>query len=579
MKFKNISDCQNKTDNFSKTHGSFITLNMEEKVLSASELLQDKNASGALPSFGTKKAACSGDEGFETQNRLENLKTCLSAPRVIQRSQVSEAEFKNGQIYVTRNVGKHFDIIGHMEDQHLVLNPEEALFLLETNSIIIRLNELPMSMQQAYTLFLGQDCSMSEYRTYSNLMKQGYKVIRHQGDLGITKYGRQINLDKHLLKDKRNKRPLQDLDIIEDDEEEDDLSGPTPVKLPRGNSLSIIHEEVVILSNSPPASPEIQILEEHSDDEVQIVNTKKEALAGLPNLFGRSKINLKTPKTELLPFRAWPSKREYTLNVDTIITAESTSKVARVKEKTEAEILIEDEQDDDNEMSNDNLSRDLLENCDVLNPLHSNKDRPKGKATAGQSVKNTNLMIERHNRGYYPEMQIYVNTNHQRMVKWKSANGKNKAPPPKEKLPEVVTIDDDDPYAELKEGPLKSLWVGKTCPMIMPSQGTSTKDILTLLRMDQFQDKDNEKDNGRKFKISYDIYGPKAPFKKSKPSLPTFRIVIVEAKDEVPNKNDLSATLGSISDGVPLVFSVVSNGDISFYSLYPVDLPLQITMG
>ena len=52
---------------------------------------------------------------------------------------------------------------------------------------------------------IGQDCSIQEYRTYSHLVKQGYKVVRHQGNLGITKYGRKINLDKHLLKSNKKR--------------------------------------------------------------------------------------------------------------------------------------------------------------------------------------------------------------------------------------------------------------------------------------------------------------------------------------------------------------------------------------
>ena len=134
---------------------------------------------------------------------------------------------------------------------------------------------------------------------------------------------------------------------------------------------------------SGPPSPEIQILEELSDDEVKIVDTKQETLDMLPNLYGKSQITLKSPKTELLPFRAWPSKREYTLNIFENLSEEnddgSTSKIVKVQENSS------------NEHENYEISRELLENCDVLNPLHSEKDRQKGKATAGQTVKTTSL--------------------------------------------------------------------------------------------------------------------------------------------------------------------------------------------
>ena len=144
---------------------------------------------------------------------------------------------------------------------------------------------------------------------------------------------------------------------------------------------------------------------------------------------------------------------------------------------------------------------------------------------------------------------------------------------------------EDDDLSVLKEGPLRSLWLSKTCPMIKPSDGSSTLNILTKLQFSSVQDKvKNTKSihhshHGQKFKISYDIYAPGVHFKKSNPCLPNFRIVIMDSNDKVPTKADMQTTLGSITDGVPLLFAIVSHGDIAFYSLYPVDLPLQITMG
>jgi hypothetical protein len=47
---------------------------------------------------------------------------------------------------------------------------------------------------------------MEEHLTFSMLARLGYKVIRHQGDLGITSYERQIKLDQYQRKKKSNKR-------------------------------------------------------------------------------------------------------------------------------------------------------------------------------------------------------------------------------------------------------------------------------------------------------------------------------------------------------------------------------------
>lgn len=47
------------------------------------------------------------------------------------------------------------------------------------------------------------------------------------------------------------------------------------------NGAFKIHEEIII--DSGPASPEIQIIDELSDDEVKIVDTKQDALDMLPS--------------------------------------------------------------------------------------------------------------------------------------------------------------------------------------------------------------------------------------------------------------------------------------------------------
>ena len=47
------------------------------------------------------------------------------------------------------------------------------------------------------------------------------------------------------------------------------------------NGAFKIHEEIII--DSGPTSPEIQIIDELSDDEVKIVDTKQDALDMLPS--------------------------------------------------------------------------------------------------------------------------------------------------------------------------------------------------------------------------------------------------------------------------------------------------------
>lgn len=68
-------------------------------------------------------------------------------------------------------------------------------------------DEVPVSIQQGYTALVGGgDCTLQEYLVYARLMKLGYKVVRHQGDLGVTEYERRVGLDQYQTKRKGNKR-------------------------------------------------------------------------------------------------------------------------------------------------------------------------------------------------------------------------------------------------------------------------------------------------------------------------------------------------------------------------------------
>ena len=145
----------------------------------------------------------------------------------------------------------------------------------------------------------------------------------------------------------------------------------------------------------------------------------------ISDFFGKQKMTIKTPSTELLPFRAWPSKKEYNLYIEIQQNEESTSNVV---------IMQQPKPDQNNSLniSDDLISPDLYENCAVLNPLHPVQDRPKGKATAGQTVKNTSLVVLRQNRGYYPQAeQREIPNSTKRNSKWNL---------PGRKQPEIVTI-------------------------------------------------------------------------------------------------------------------------------------------
>ena len=107
---------------------------MEEKILSTEELISQINRPNyTLPTFGDKITVSNGkkqqQESNDLDQRIQGLKFALETPRVMQRSQLSEAvwDIVKGQAKVTKALRKHWEVMGHIRDNQLHLHPEEEI--------------------------------------------------------------------------------------------------------------------------------------------------------------------------------------------------------------------------------------------------------------------------------------------------------------------------------------------------------------------------------------------------------------------------------------------------------------------
>lgn len=73
------------------------------------------------------------------------------------------------------------------------LEPHEALYLMEINRLEVLSNDVILSLERAYSLFLrdyssnGRDkLSLEEYAVYSTFSRNGFCVQRHKGDRHMT---------------------------------------------------------------------------------------------------------------------------------------------------------------------------------------------------------------------------------------------------------------------------------------------------------------------------------------------------------------------------------------------------------
>lgn len=122
-------------------------------MLSAKELvraIKDPRADNETPKDVSKfvdwNSQCSQQE---LEQRISSLFRPLSQPRVAVKSCLNEAVWdeERRHVTITKNCGR--------QEVGPVL-PEECLFLLENNCLLLTRSALPLSLQAAYTLLLTE---------------------------------------------------------------------------------------------------------------------------------------------------------------------------------------------------------------------------------------------------------------------------------------------------------------------------------------------------------------------------------------------------------------------------------------
>ena len=163
---------------------------------------------------------------------------------------------------------------------------------------------------------------------------------------------------------------------------------------------------------------------------------------------------------------------------------------------------------------------------------------------------------------------------------------------------EVVSLSDSDDCerdssltlsSSLTEGPLYKLWGGKTKPLLQPADAKSTATILSKLDLQMTKQKllatkshcvkNIESNTNHPYKIIYDVYLPKTPFRKSNWRSPNYRIAVCKTVDPLPTHKDVQLLTERYEDSVPLLFAVCSLSSVAFYCFSKITLPHMISQG
>uniref|UniRef100_A0A0K8TFY1 tRNA-splicing endonuclease subunit Sen54 N-terminal domain-containing protein n=1 Tax=Lygus hesperus TaxID=30085 RepID=A0A0K8TFY1_LYGHE len=181
--------------------------NRSNKLLSGKDVINLKNSSLKDIPSGSKEYAPNNSwlESKQIQVTLETYHDLVRSERIEKKANLSSAIWLDdvGKAKVTKKAGKFWEVFGHTIDSEDWLLPEEALFLLETNALELFREGVPLSIEETYSLVVGDHCSLEEYRVYSHLSRKGYRVLRHDKEITLTAYEKEIHLDQINLAEKR----------------------------------------------------------------------------------------------------------------------------------------------------------------------------------------------------------------------------------------------------------------------------------------------------------------------------------------------------------------------------------------
>ncbi|XP_045448705.1 uncharacterized protein LOC123657174 [Melitaea cinxia] len=156
------------------------------KILSGHELVS-KGATkieATLPEVGNKDVFPNGSwlEQKQIQSALEAKKHLIEVERIEKSGALSHAVWREelNLAEITQKVGNYWQYLGHNKGKQLYLKPEEALFLMEVNCLLLKYHDVKVSLQQAYSLLLRDKIAILHYNVYASLSRLGYRVYRHE---------------------------------------------------------------------------------------------------------------------------------------------------------------------------------------------------------------------------------------------------------------------------------------------------------------------------------------------------------------------------------------------------------------
>nr|XP_022907959.1 uncharacterized protein LOC111419395 [Onthophagus taurus] len=127
---------------------------------------------------GVKRFLPQNDNNEPINNNLEVLKRTLSFPRVDRRNLRSQGLYLPQERLILIKKLHNIQNVGFRNKSGMYFNLEEALYFLETNRLEVFWNNTPISIQQAYYLFIDDLLTLDRYKVYKKCMTHSFQVAR-----------------------------------------------------------------------------------------------------------------------------------------------------------------------------------------------------------------------------------------------------------------------------------------------------------------------------------------------------------------------------------------------------------------
>ncbi|VVC35729.1 tRNA-splicing endonuclease, subunit Sen54, N-terminal [Cinara cedri] len=490
----------------------------------------------------------------------------LEKPRTIKKNaSQSEAEWDENLIMAkitkfANNITKNF---GHSWNKAIYLYPEECLFLLEKNSLILRWKGNELSFQNAFTLLLaeGSSCTYKQYKTYSYLKKMGFRVFKFDNKLNqnncslpnLTKLPEKSARKKNNNSVKNNQKFQKKNTHLVNSSLGDNVCFP---KIAGTNWVVVSTPPQCYLPHNLQPCNNIYMFNitkgRHMEITAMLSDYYSENYKKKP-FFEKESIVYESPPTGMYPVYEKNIPKREELMVKAIEKNNYEPKKKKLK-------LLNTNKDDLPVAINLTSNLSYLVNANVTNTETKNINT----MTASSSFVNTNVTnTETKNINTMTASSSFVNTNVTN-TETKNVNTMTASSSfVNANLTNTETNSEHD-----KAEPFQRVTENEKCSMEsrIPSH---IREKLFAIKLTEVKYEFNTNSD---YSIRYDVYYPNNHFPKKNRPVADFRVIVFEDYlNNFPNIYDVNAS--NPHDNVPTLWAIVNSGDVSFYNVNNITLP------